>query len=270
MKKALSIIKKVLVWLVILVAVFMMVFTIISVRNFDRNDRDIFGYKMFIVQTDSMSATHFDAGDLVFVKEVDPVTLKEGDIITYTSLNEHNYGETVTHMIRRKTVDAEGNYGFITYGTTTGVDDETIVTFPYISGKYVGKIPNAGHFFNFLKTPQGYIICIFVPFMLLILYQGVNCIRLFRRYKKEQTAEIEAERAKIEAERAESQKMMEELMALKAQMAANAATDAKEDASAETENTEQTNEEPAKEEAVEEAEEPTDEATEEDTDKKAE
>ena len=218
MKKALSIIKKVLVWLVILVAVFMMIFTIVSVRNFDRNDRDIFGFKMFIVQTDSMKATHFDAGDLIFVKEVDPVTLKEGDIITYTSQNEHNYGETVTHMIRRKTVDAEGNYGFITYGTTTGVDDETVVTFPYIAGKYVGKIPNAGHFFNFLKTPQGYIICIFIPFMLLIIYQGVNCIKLFRRYKKEQTAEIEAERQKIEAERAESQRVLEELQALKAQL----------------------------------------------------
>lgn len=221
MKKALSIIKTVLVWLVVIVAVFMMIFTIVSVRTFDRNDRDIFGYKMFIVQTDSMSATHFSAGDLVIVKEVDPVTLKAGDVITYTSQNSHNYGETVTHMIRKKTIDANGDYGFITYGTTTGVDDETVVTFPYIEGKYVGKVAKAGHFFNFLKTPQGYILCIFVPFMLLIIYQGVNCIKLFRRYKKEQTAEIEAERAKIEAERAESQKMMEELLALKAQMAAN-------------------------------------------------
>ena len=221
MKKALSIIKTVLVWLVVIVAVFMMIFTIVSVRTFDRNDRDIFGYKMFIVQTDSMSATHFSAGDLVIVKEVDPVTLKAGDVITYTSQNSHNYGETVTHMIRKKTIDANGDYGFITYGTTTGVDDETVVTFPYIEGKYVGKITKAGHFFNFLKTPQGYILCIFVPFMLLIIYQGVNCIKLFRRYKKEQTAEIEEERAKIAAERAESQKMMEELLALKAQMAAN-------------------------------------------------
>ncbi|MBO5913019.1 MAG: hypothetical protein J6Q76_06075, partial [Clostridia bacterium] len=137
MKKALSIIKTVLVWLVVIVAVFMMIFTIVSVRTFDRNDRDIFGYKMFIVQTDSMSATHFSAGDLVIVKEVDPVTLKAGDVITYTSQNSHNYGETVTHMIRKKTIDANGDYGFITYGTTTGVDDETVVTFPYIEGKYV-------------------------------------------------------------------------------------------------------------------------------------
>ena len=135
MKKTFNIIKTVLVWLIIVIAVFMMVFTIISVRNFNRNDRDIFGYKMFIVQTDSMKKTHFDAGDLIFVKEVDPVTLKAGDIITYTSQNEHNYGETVTHMIRKKTIDANGDYGFVTYGTTTGVDDETVVIFRYIEGK---------------------------------------------------------------------------------------------------------------------------------------
>ena len=61
-------------------------------------------------------------------------------------------------------------------------------------------------------------MCIFIPFMLLILYQGLNCIKLFRRYKKEQMEEMEAERSKIEAERAENQKLMEELKALKEQL----------------------------------------------------
>ena len=35
-------------------------------------DRSLFGYKAFIVLSDSMKATDFDAGDLVLVKEVDP------------------------------------------------------------------------------------------------------------------------------------------------------------------------------------------------------
>lgn len=224
MKKALKIVKNVLVWLVVILAVFMMIFTIVSVNTFDRNDRDLFGYKMYIVNTDSMSKTDFDAGDLIFVKEVDPSTLEVGDIVSYISQNSESYGETVTHKIRRKTVDAEGNAGFITYGTTTDTDDTTVVTYPFILGKYEFHWANVGHFFNFLKTPQGYIVCIFIPFMLLILYQGINCIRLFRRYKKEQMAEMEEEREKIEAERAESQKMMAELQALKEQLAANTAS----------------------------------------------
>ena len=219
MKKILNIIKNVVVWLIVVLAVCMMIFTVVSVNTFDRNDRSLFGYKAFIVLSDSMSKTDFNAGDLVFVKQVDPATLKEGDIIAYTSQNTANYGETVTHKIRTLTKDANGDPGFITYGTTTDTDDEVIVTYPYILGKYQGRIPKAGTFFNFLKTTPGYVVCILVPFLLLILIQGLNSIKLFRRYRKERMEEMEEERMKIEAERAESQKMMEELLALKAQLA---------------------------------------------------
>ena len=218
MQKVLNIIKNVLVWLVVALAVFMMIFTIISSTTFNRNDRSLFGYKAYIVNSDSMAATDFKAGDLIFVKEVDPSTLKEGDIVTYISQNSQNFNEIVTHKIRKVTTDSKGNPGFITYGTTTGEDDEVIVTHMYVMGKYVSHLQGVGHFFNFLKTPQGYIICIFVPFMLLIIYQGINCVRLFRRYKQEQIAEFEKEKAKLDAEREENAKMLQELKALKAQL----------------------------------------------------
>ena len=149
MKKALSIVKTIVVILLVIVAVGMMIFTIVSAATFDRNDRDLFGYKAFIVLSDSMSATDFDAGDLVIVKEVDPATLKEGDIISYTSQNSSNYGEIVTHKIRRLTTDANGEPGFVTYGTTTDTDDETIVTYPFVNGKYVAHLPMSVHSFSF-------------------------------------------------------------------------------------------------------------------------
>lgn len=218
MKKALSIIKTTIVWLVAALAVFMMIFTVISVTTFNRSERSLFGYRAYIVNSDSMSKTDFNAGDLIFVKEVDPSTLKEGDIITYMSQNTESFGETVTHKIRRLTTDSDGNPGFVTYGTTTDTDDETVVTYPYVLGKYDWHLAKVGTFFNFLKTPQGYIVCIFVPFMLLIIYQGVNCVRLFRRYKQEQFEEMEIEKEKIEAECAENAKMLAELQALKAQL----------------------------------------------------
>lgn len=218
MRKALNIFKTAIVWLMVALAVFMMIFTIISVTTFNRNDRNLFGYRAYIVNSDSMAATDFNAGDLIFVKETDPTTLKVGDIITFISQDSASFGEIITHKIREKTIDANGNVGFVTYGTTTGVDDETVVTYLYILGKYEAKIPYMGTFFNFLKTPQGYIVCIFIPFMLLILHQGINTVKLFRRYKGEQMEEMHAEKARIEAERAETAKMMEELLALKAQL----------------------------------------------------
>lgn len=218
MKKALNIVKMTVVWMVVLLAVSMMIFTVISVTTFNRNDRQLFGYKMYIVNSDSMAATDFKAGALILTKEVDPSTLKEGDIITFMSQDTNSFGETITHKIRSLTKDAEGNPGFITYGTTTGVDDETIVTYPYVLGRYEKQVPGLGTFFNFLKTTPGYFLCIFTPFMLIIIYEGVRFFNLFRRYRREQMDEMQEERDKIEAEKAENAKILEELKALKAQL----------------------------------------------------
>ena len=218
MKKVFSVIKTVAVWLIVLFAVSMMAFTIISVTTVNRNDRDLFGIKMYIVNSDSMSATDFSAGSLIFVKEVHPSTLKEGDIVTFISQNTDSFGKTVTHKIRKLTTDKEGNLGFVTYGTTTDTDDETVVTYPYVIGKYVKSISGLGTFFNFLKTTPGYFLCIFVPFMIIIIYESVRLFKLFRRYKGEKVNAMQSEREKIEAERKENEKILLELQALKAQL----------------------------------------------------
>lgn len=218
MKKVLNNIKNIFTWLVVILAVCVMIFTIVSVNTFDRSDRSIFGYKAFIVLSDSMSKTDFDAGDLILSKEVEPSTLQVGDIISYQSTNTENYGEIVTHKIRELVNDSEGNPGFITYGTTTDTNDENIVTYSFVIGKYQTHLPGVGTFFQFLKTTPGYIVCIFLPFLILILIQGINSICLFKRYKKEQQEELQAEKDKIEAERAKTQKMMAELLAMKTQM----------------------------------------------------
>ena len=96
-------------------------------------------------------------------------------------------------------------------------------------------IPKLGYFFNFLKSTPGYFVCIFVPFMILILTQATKFFSLFRRYKKEQNEEIEAEKAKIEADREENARMMKELLELKAQLAKQNAAPATEAPSAEAE-----------------------------------
>ncbi len=208
----------ILVWMVAVFAVGIMIFTIVSVSTFDRSERSLFGYKAFIVLSDSMSKTDFQAGDLVLVKETDPTTLKEGDIIAYTSQNESNYGETVTHKIRSITSNEEGEPGFITYGTTTDMDDETIVTYPYILGKYEKCIPKIGSFFQYLKTTPGYIMCIFLPFFILIMMEGFRSVQLFQKYRREQQEELQAEREQLRSEREETQKMMQELMQMREQL----------------------------------------------------
>lgn len=227
-KKILNILLKVATWLLVAVTVFMMIFTIVTVSTVDRNDRNLFGLRFYIVLTDSMSKSehnadmdvHFNAGDIVIIKNVEnPYGLKSGDIIAFLSTNEESYGETITHMIREPKRTAEGNLiGYVTFGTNTGTDDESLVEPSYVLGTYAGKLPGVGNFFVYLRTTPGYILCILIPFLLLILYNGVNVIRLFRRYKKEQTEMLDAEKAEIAAERKQNEEMMRELLALKAQL----------------------------------------------------
>ena len=217
MKKVLNAIMSVLSTLMMIVAVCVMVFTIISVNTFNRQDRSLMGYKAFIVLSDSMSATDFDAGDLVLTKDVNLAELQEGDIIAYISENPDNYGEVVTHKIR--TVNSDGT--FTTYGTTTDTDDAYPVSWEQVLGKYDKAIPRVGAFFNFLKTTPGYICCIFVPFALLIMMQGLNTVKLFKQYKREQQEDIDRQKAELEQERLETKAMMEELLAMKREMVQN-------------------------------------------------
>lgn len=218
--KVINVLKNVFTWLLVAAAACMMVFTVVSVTTFDRNDRALFGFKAFICRSDSMKATDFAAGDLVFVKEVSPNAIKEGDIISYRSEDPDTFGETFTHKVRSLVTSEDGQPCFITYGTTTGVDDELPVKYTQFQGLYKFDIPKLGTFFSFLKTTPGYFICIFLPFMLLILMQGLSTVKLFRKYKKEQMEELQTEKEKIEEERRQAAEMMKELQALKEQLAA--------------------------------------------------
>ena len=228
-KKALNITMKVIAGILMAFTIFIMVFTVVSVTTLDKNDRSIFGVKFYIVQTDSMSLSdlnkdmevHFDAGDIILSKNVeDKTALQAGDIISFISANEVSYGETVTHMIREARKNSDGKVlGYVTYGTNTGTNDEALVQPEYVLGQYTGKLPGVGNFFAFVKSTPGYIVCILIPFLLLILYNGVNVIRLFRKYKQEQTAIMDAEKAEIAAERKQNEDMLRELQALTAQLA---------------------------------------------------
>lgn len=218
MRKVFGAIKTVLVWVLMIFAVGMMVFTFVSVSTFNKDNRSIFGYKAMIVLSDSMAKTDFKAGDIVLVKDVDPATLQPGDIITFTSKNKDSYGQTITHKIRKLAKDVNGEPGFVTYGTTTDTDDESLVDYFSVKGKYQFSIPKVGTFFNYLKTVPGYICCILIPFLFLIGIQGINTINVIRAYRKEQADALQAEKDQLAAERKKTEEMAAELEALKAKI----------------------------------------------------
>ena len=225
-EKVLSISLRIFGWIFVVFSVLIMIFTIITLTTVDRNDRSIFGVKFYIVQTNSMSESknnqeidiHFSAGDIVLIEDVsNKASLKAGDVIAFLSTNSVSFGKTITHMIREVKISPQGKVlGYITFGTNTGVNDEALVEPEYVLGKYAGKLPGVGYFFAFVKSTTGYIVCIFLPFFFLILYNAINVVRLTKKYKKSVN---EKERAELEAERQKHEETLKELQALKEELA---------------------------------------------------
>ena len=211
MKRKLDIIKKIVIYLAVGIILVSVLFLILSITIFGNSSNGVFGYKGYIVLSDSMQKTDFAAGDLIFVKKVSFGEIKVGDIISYTSTSKINYGETVTHKIRSIVYDEAGNAGFITYWTTSGVDDEGIVTYPYIIGKYQFKIPKIGYALQFLKTIPGYVIFVMVPFFILIILQVIDVFSGIKLYRNEQLEELRIEREQLENERKNLEEKIEEL-----------------------------------------------------------
>lgn len=210
MKKVLTAGMKIGTGVLVAAAVGMMIFTLFTVTAVNGNGHSLLGYRFYIVQTDSMSRSeqnadsqiYFDAGDLVAVKKVkDTAALQPGDVISFLSTNEVSYGETVTHKIRRIEKREDGRVlGYVTYGTHTNIDDAALVTPENVLGVYAFRLPKGGLFFGFLKSAPGYILCILVPFLLLIAYHGAKVIRLLRQHRREQLAVLQGEKAQLEAE----------------------------------------------------------------------
>lgn len=230
-KKIFKISARVLSWLLIVFLIFTIAFMIFTVATVDKHDRTVFGYKFYIVQSDSMSESelnkdmdvHFNAGDIVIVDELtdkEKTQLKAGDIISFISTNDDSVGETITHMIKSVEYDERGNFlGYKTFGTNKGKIDKATVEPSFVLGKYSARLPMLGHFFAFVKTTTGYITCILIPFLLLILYNGANIVRLLLGSSREKRAARDAEhRAEVDSERRKNEEMKRELEELRARL----------------------------------------------------
>ena len=224
MEKILNIGKKVITSLVVIVALFAMIFAIISVSTIDSDKRSIFGYKFFVVLSDSMSATDFSTGDMIVVKEVDVNDLKEDDIITFYSADSKSIGEIITHKIRSVVKNENDGTlrGFVTYGTTTNTDDETLVEPNHVIGKYQFNIPKLGHFIEYMRTNRAvtYVVFVVLPFGLIIGSEIYKCVKLINGAKKEKlNVETEKREQLLEEERLKNEQMQKEIEELKRRLA---------------------------------------------------
>ena len=208
-KKALKITGNVLTVAVAILVVIMTVLTVFSMVFNRDGTASVFGVQAYVVQSDSMTP-EFAAGDVIFSEEVNPEELVAGDIITFISRDSASYGQTITHCIRKVTTH-NGELAFITYGIATGVDDGTPAAASDVLGRYAFRIAGLGSFFEFLKSVPGYIVCILLPFLVIIGLQIANIVSAVRAARAEKAAAAAAERSRVEA-------LEEEVARLRAQV----------------------------------------------------
>lgn len=208
-KKALKITGNVLTGIVAVLVVVMTVLTVFSMVFNRDGTASVFGVQAYVVQSDSMTP-EFAAGDVIFSEEVNPEELVAGDIITFISRDSASYGQTITHCIREVTT-YNGELAFITYGIATGVDDGTPAAASDVLGRYAFRIAGLGSFFEFLKSVPGYIVCILLPFLVIIGLQVANIVSAVRAARTEKAAAAAAERSRVEA-------LEEEVARLRAQV----------------------------------------------------
>ncbi len=183
-RKRSEVILTVFAWLSLFAAIIFSVAAIFATFSGTTNGKLIFGHKLLIVESDSMSKSEisedepifFNVDDVIIIQEVgDYSSIKVGDVITFVSYNDESRGKTISHKVRSIKTTSNGTLvGFETYGINTGVSDQAIVEPDAIIGKYVNKIPEIGKLFRFFKTPGGFFLSISIPCLLLIIFFSIE------------------------------------------------------------------------------------------------
>lgn len=153
MKKIWNTITTLLVILVIILALLL-----VGVR--------LIGFQVFTVLSGSMEP-NYHVGSLIYVKEVDPFTLKSGDVITFM-LDEDT---VATHRIVEVVPDEEDSsvIRFRTKGDANDAEDGSLVHYKNVVGSPVLTIPKLGYVASYIQQPPGMYVAIAAGAILLLL-----------------------------------------------------------------------------------------------------
>lgn len=169
--------------------------------------------ELYIVLSGSMEPT-YPTGSVLYVKETDPYTLEQGDVITFRLVED----TIATHRIVEVTEDESGSLAFRTKGDANEVEDASLVPAANVVGSPVFHIPQLGYLVAFIQEPPGTYLAIVVAAVVLLMLFVPDL--LFE--DKEEAAKKEAKKAKKKAKKAKKK-------AKKAKKVKSAATAAEEE-----------------------------------------
>lgn len=126
----------------------------------------IVGLQVFTVLSGSMEPT-YHTGSLIYVKKVDPYTIKEGQPITFM-LDENT---VATHRVVGIVPDEEDPavIRFRTKGDANEAEDGSLVHYKNVIGTPIFSIPYLGYVADYIQHPPGMYIAISAGAVLLLL-----------------------------------------------------------------------------------------------------
>lgn len=126
----------------------------------------LFGLQVFTVLSGSMEPA-YHTGSLIYVKKVDPATIKEGQAITFLLAED----TVATHRVIEIVPDEEDPtvLRFRTKGDANDSPDGGLVHYKNVIGVPVFTIPYLGYVANYIQQPPGMYVAISAGAILLLL-----------------------------------------------------------------------------------------------------
>lgn len=126
----------------------------------------LFGLQVYTVLSGSMEPT-YHTGSLIYVKKVDPYTIRDGQVITFM-LDENTIA---THRVVGVVPDEEDStvVRFRTKGDANETEDGGLVHYKNVIGTPVFTIPYLGFVANYIQHPPGMYVAISAGAVLLLL-----------------------------------------------------------------------------------------------------
>ena len=157
-----------LITFVILIA---FLYTVITLAG-ENGVSTIMGYTIGSVQSGSMSGT-FEKGDIIIGKQISGEEAKVGEVISFF-YNDTTQGKKllVTHRVKYLRDDGK----IVTQGDVVRAansDDQVeVISKGDVVARYTGvRIPKLGALLDYIKTPNGFFVCILIPVFLFLFWQ---------------------------------------------------------------------------------------------------
>lgn len=180
-KKILYAIINILSVVIIIAAVFVLLIVVMTKPGKTPN---IAGYMALRVTTGSMAPT-YDVDSLIIVKETDPASIWENDVISFYSSDPALSGAVNTHRVVSVSQDGD-NYRFVTKGDANNVVDRYDVDSRDLLGKVVWSSLLLGKIVRLVSNPLIFVPIILVPLAIILITNLVKTISYARKIAKDE------------------------------------------------------------------------------------